>query len=53
MVSDLEIIEQHIIIRETIGYKALDKIQIENIPNVLGFLKIVHNYTKMKNIEKK
>jgi len=48
--DDLKIIDEHIIIRETIGYKALENIEVCDIPNVIKFLKIVFNYTKMKNI---
>ncbi len=53
MVRDTDIIEEHIIIRETIGYKELNDVPVENIPKVLSFLRIVHNYLIMKRIEKK
>ena len=48
--KDLETIEQHIIIRETIGYKGLEKVDVIDIPELLRFLKIVLNYSKMKKI---
>jgi len=51
--NNIEIIEEHIVIRETIGYEALNEIPVENIPQVLSFLRIVHNYIKMKKINGK
>ena len=49
----VKIIEEHIIIRETIGYDALKEIDVQDIPQVLSFLKIVHNYIKMNKIKNK
>ena len=51
--KDTEIITEHIIIRETIGYDALKEIDVHDIPKVLSFLRIVHNYIKMKRIDGK
>jgi hypothetical protein len=53
MVTDIDIIEEHIIIRETIGYEKLSKLPVEDIPVIIKALKILHNYNKMKQIEKK
>ena len=44
--NKFEIIDEHIIIRETIGYEALNDIPVADIPQVLSFLKIVFNYKK-------
>lgn len=49
--SDIEIIDQHIIIRETVGYDALKDIDLVDIPNLMRFLKVVYNYQKMVEIE--
>lgn len=43
----LDIIDEHIIIRETIGYDALKNIEIYDLPAVLEFLNIVYNYNKL------
>ncbi len=43
----LDIIDEHIIIRETIGYDALKNIELCDLPAVLEFLKIVYNYNKL------
>lgn len=48
--KDLEIIDEHYIIRETIGYSLLNKIELEDIPEVVRFLKIVYNYKRMKKL---
>jgi len=50
--GDLEIINQHIDIRETIGYEALSDVELCDLPGVLHFLKIVNNYQRMVRIEK-
>jgi len=49
--NDIELIEHHILIRETIGYELLSKIDVFDISCVMKFLKIVNNYTNMKNHE--
>jgi hypothetical protein len=48
--SILNTIDEHIVIRETIGYEGIKDIDILGIPSVLKFLKIVHNYQKIKKI---
>ena len=45
--SNLDTIEQHILIRDTIGYDGIKNIDIFDIPTVLEFLKIVENYSRM------
>ena len=49
--KNIKMVEHHMIIRETIGYKGLEKIKIEDIPKVMEFLTIVFNYMKMKKYE--
>ena len=51
--NTLDLIEEHIIVRETIGYEFLNNIAIEDIPEVIKFLKIVYNYKRMSNLENK
>ena len=46
----LDIIDEHIIIRETIGYDKLKDIALEDLPSVLEFLKIIYNYQKMSQL---
>jgi hypothetical protein len=53
MVNDTDIIEEHIMIRETTGYDELSDVPVENVSRVLEFLRIVHNYLIIKKIEKK
>jgi len=43
----LEIIDEHIIIRETVGYDFLKGIEVSDLPQVIDFLKIVYNYNRM------
>ena len=43
-----EIVDEHIVIRETCGYDIISEIPISDLPNVLHFLKICHNYIKIK-----
>ena len=45
------LIDEHLIIRETVGYDFLNNVAIEDIPEVIKFLKIIFNYTKMNNIK--
>lgn len=47
----LQIIDEHIIIRETCGYEGIKDVPVFDMPQVLQFLRICHNYQKMKNIE--
>jgi len=49
----LNIIDEHIIIRETIGYEGIKDVEVYDLPEVLKFLKIVYNYQKMVNLENK
>lgn len=49
--KDLQTIDEHTIIRETVGYDVISKIDVCYLPQVLQFLRICHNYQKMKNIE--
>lgn len=51
--NTLDLVEEHIIIRETVGYEVLNNIEIEDIPEVIKFLKIVYNYKRMTNLENK
>jgi len=50
--KDLDIIDEHIIIRETVGYEIISKVELCDLPPVLDFLKIVNNYLRMKRLEK-
>ena len=45
------LIDEHLIIRETVGYDFLNNVAIEDIPEVIKYLKLVFNYTKMNNIK--
>ena len=47
----LDIIDEHLAIRETVGYEVLNEVPIEDMPTVLNFLKIVYNYNRMKQVE--
>jgi hypothetical protein len=51
--NDIEIIDEHIIIRETIGYDGIKDVELWDLPAVLQFLKVVYNYQKMVAIENK
>lgn len=48
--NPLDIIDEHTIIRETVGYEFISRIEIEDLPEVLDFLKVVWNYNKMKKV---
>ena len=50
--TPLDLIDEHQIIRETVGYEFLNGIELCDIPEVMKFLKIVYNYKKIKSIEK-
>lgn len=43
----LQIIDEHIIIRETVGYDFLKDISVEDLPTVIEFLRVVDNYNRM------
>jgi len=47
MSNTLDIIDEHILIRETVGYEILNQVEVVDVPEVLAFLKIVFNYTRM------
>jgi len=47
----LDLIDEHIIIRETVGYEFLNDIELVDLPELMKFLKIVYNYKKLKTIE--
>ena len=51
--NTLDLIEEHIIVRETVGYEVLNNIEIEDIPEVIKFLKIIYNYKRMTNLKNK
>lgn len=48
-----DIIDEHMVIRETCGYDVLKDVEVIDMPNVIKFLKICYNYTNMKNIGEK
>ena len=50
--TTIDLIDEHLIIRETVGYEFLNNVAIEDIPEVLKFLKLVFNYTKMDRLGK-
>lgn len=45
--DNLDIIDHHDLIRETVGYNTIKEIDIFDLPYVMEFLKIVNNYQKM------
>ena len=49
--NPIDLIDEHIIIRETVGYEFLNDVELVDIPEVMKFLKIVYNYKKLKTIE--
>jgi hypothetical protein len=51
--NTIKIIDEHRIIRDTIGYDGIKEIPLIDIPQVLHFLKVVDNYQRLKRIEKK
>lgn len=50
--NKLQTIQEHITIRETSGYSLIEKIDELDIPEVIEFLKVVHNYLKMEKLIK-
>jgi hypothetical protein len=48
--KDTDIIDEHLIIRETVGYEVLNQVPIEDMPKVMEFLQIVYNYNRMKKV---
>lgn len=45
-------IDEHRVIRDTIGYDQLKNVSLEDMPNVLKFLKIVDNYNRIHRLTK-
>jgi hypothetical protein len=50
--NKLQIIDEHIIIRETTGYSLIEKVDVLDLPEVIEFLQVVHNYLKMERLIK-
>jgi len=50
--NHIDIIDEHLVIRETVGYEVLNQVPIEDMPKVMEFLKIVYNYNRMKRVVK-
>jgi len=48
--NQLQTIDEHILIRETVGYNVISQIEVFDLPNVMQFLKICDNYLKMQRI---
>jgi hypothetical protein len=46
----LQTIDEHIIIRETVGYNGIKDVEVHDLPSVLEFLKIVYNYQRMNRL---
>ncbi len=46
--SVLQTIDEHLYIRETVGYDIIKEVPLEDMPTVINFLKIVYNYNRMK-----
>lgn len=46
------IVNEHQIIRDTVGYDGIKEIDTVDMPQVMDFLQIVWNYTKMYSILK-
>ncbi|MCK9415846.1 hypothetical protein M0Q97_04230 [Candidatus Dojkabacteria bacterium] len=41
-------LDEHMYIRETVGYDFIKNVELEDLPQVIQFLEIIWNYTKMK-----
>ena len=50
--NPLEQIDEHQIIRETVGYDFLKDIELHDIPEVMKFLKLIYNYKKIYSLNK-
>jgi hypothetical protein len=50
--NPLDLIDEHEVIRETVGYEFLNNVELVDIPEIIGFLKIVYNYKKINNLTK-
>lgn len=51
--NDLELIDEHLIIRDTVGYEGIKDVDIIDIPEVMRFLRIVYNYQRMQRVIEK
>ena len=49
--NPLDLIDEHTIIRETVGYEFLTDVELVDIPELMTFLKVIYNYKKLKIIE--
>ena len=49
--KELEIIEEHILIRDTCGYDVIAQANVCDIPQILHFLRICNNYVKLQRID--
>ena len=49
--NSIQIIDHHMLIRDTVGYDVLKDVDVIDLPEVMKFLKIVDNYIKMKRYE--
>ena len=49
----LQIMDEHLYIRETVGYDFIKDVEVYDLPNLIKFLEIVWNYNKMCEILKK
>ena len=43
----LRTINEHIVIRDTVGYDAIKDIEVHDLPGIIDFLKIIWNYQKL------
>ena len=48
--NPLDLIDEHTIIRKTVGYDFLSNVELHDIPELMKFLKIVYNYKKLTRI---
>ena len=50
---DINIVDEHDIIRETVGYDGIKDVELWDLPEVLRFLKVVYNYQRMNRLIEK
>lgn len=48
-----DIVDHHLIIRETVGYEVLEQVPVEDMPVIMEFLKIVYNHNRMKRVQQR
>lgn len=48
--NSLDLIDEHQIIRDTVGYNFLKDIELVDIPEVIKFLKLIYNYKKINSL---